>query len=162
MRLADPGPSRPRQHDLRHDRRRHDFGQQIVEPTICDQFVSSARAALQCSAAIAASTANGPGSPRKRFLNEGKRFVDLWSVPECAILFFEHNEIAFFIQSSLASRVVQQHQRDERGCFSGWFGFEQRPRRRPSRIASAQRSRPDEWLAASRCITFGEDQIDCS
>jgi len=42
----------------------------------------------------------------KRFLNEGKRLVDLWFVPERAILFFEYNEIAFFVESRCASRVV--------------------------------------------------------
>ena len=74
--------------------------------TICVQLVSSGRAALQCSAAIAASSANGPGCTTKCFVDQRQRFVDLWSIPKRAILLFEHNQITVFIKSSLAPGVV--------------------------------------------------------
>ena len=42
----------------------------------------------------------------KCFFDQSQRFVDLWSIPQRAILLLEHNEIIVFIKSSLAPRVV--------------------------------------------------------
>ncbi len=42
----------------------------------------------------------------KCFFDQSQRFVDLWSIPERAILLFEHNQITVFIKSSLAPGVV--------------------------------------------------------
>ena len=42
-------------------------------------------------------------SQAQRFFNQDQRFVDLWSIPTCAILFLEHNQIVVFIKPRFAS-----------------------------------------------------------
>jgi hypothetical protein len=65
----------------RHDRRGLQVFEHVVRRTSCGQSLSSARAASQGSAAMAASTANRPGPPAQRLLDKGERFGNLLSIP---------------------------------------------------------------------------------
>jgi len=74
---------------------------------ILRQSVSSARLALQCSAAIAPEWRSGPTSPR-RASSANCRASAIWLRFIDRILFFEDNQVSGFVQSRIAPRIVEQ------------------------------------------------------
>jgi hypothetical protein len=100
------------------------------------------------------------GLANQRFCNQRQRLADLPLIPKAAILLFEDNEIAGFIQTSLAPRIVQQHQRNQARNFAGrsWRHQHSNEPSKPDRLGA--QVGPQQRPAPSRDVTFIEDEID--
>ena len=99
------------------------------------------------------------GPAAERLLDERQRLGDLVSIPPPAILLFEHDEITGLVQTSVAARIVKQHEGDERR------GFPRRRRhQRPHQTAQTDGLGAEvgshERRASSSRIPFVEDEID--
>ena len=90
---------------------------------------------------MAACRANGPGPAAQPLLHQRQRFGDLALVPAAAVLVLERHQIAGAIQTGVAPRVLQQHERQQRGGFRGGraLGPVNARTSRPRRMASAHR-----------------------
>ena len=99
------------------------------------------------------------GPAAQRGFDQRQRFGDLLLVPARAILLFEHDEIAGGVGPRVAPRIVQQHQRHERGGFRRRRRH-QRSHQPPQTDRLGRDVRPHERPAPRRRVAFVEDQID--
>src|SRR5258705_3645621 len=90
-----------------------------------------------------------------------QRLGNLSLIPKSSILFFKHHQIAAFIETSVTSRIMKKHQRDERSCFS-----RRRRHQEPQEASKADSLGaeicPHERFAMSCSVPFIKDEIDHS